>query len=98
MIHVSMTIGDHCDMEITGHANYAERGKDIVCAAASMLAQTVAKRLEDMGVSNERDMKPGYVRIVCRKADENVQNLFEFAKAGYQLLAQRCPEYVVLTQ
>ena len=31
---------------ITGHAQYAEEGKDIVCAAVSVLAQTLIRSIE----------------------------------------------------
>lgn len=31
-------------IEATGHANYAEHGKDIVCAAVSVLMQTLELR------------------------------------------------------
>ena len=33
--------------EISGHAGFAERGQDIVCAAVSFLATTVVNSLEE---------------------------------------------------
>lgn len=35
-------------IEINGHAGYAESGKDIVCAAVSILAQNLVRSLEEL--------------------------------------------------
>ncbi|HHY41862.1 MAG TPA: ribosomal-processing cysteine protease Prp [Thermoanaerobacterales bacterium] len=43
MIHVKAKrhpIGGYMSLEISGHAKYAEYGKDIVCAGVSALAET----------------------------------------------------------
>lgn len=52
-------------VEISGHSLYAAHGKDIVCAAVSMLVQTVIFAIEDLlkldpGVVLEE----GYVQMV----------------------------------
>ena len=35
-------------MKIAGHANYGEYGRDIVCAAESILMLTLARQLEEL--------------------------------------------------
>lgn len=35
-------------LEIEGHAGYAKKGNDIICAAVSMLAQNLVNSLEDL--------------------------------------------------
>lgn len=42
----------HC-MTVTGHAGYAEKGKDVVCAGATMLAYTMAQSIAGMAANNQ---------------------------------------------
>jgi len=47
---------------VQGHANYAEHGKDIVCASVSVVAQMVASQLEIKGYCNVR-IKDGELNV-----------------------------------
>ena len=38
--------GPTCRLEASGHAGYAPAGQDIVCAAVSVLAQTLANKVD----------------------------------------------------
>lgn len=40
--------GKICSFEITGHAGYADKGKDIVCASVSSAAQMAANTITDI--------------------------------------------------
>lgn len=40
-------------LKVHGHAGYAERGKDIVCAAASMLAYTLGQTVSNMDTAGQ---------------------------------------------
>ena len=46
MIHITIKYDDAFDIQIQGHAGYAEKGKDIVCAAISTLYQTMAQTIQ----------------------------------------------------
>ena len=46
MIKIEITYNqEHANIKMTGHANYDKHGKDIVCAAASFLGQTINNEL-----------------------------------------------------
>ncbi len=47
MIEVSIT---EKGITVDGHADYAETGKDIICAAVSVLAQNLIKSIKDLTV------------------------------------------------
>ena len=54
MIEINTTVsasadGGYCRMEVSGHANAAPKGKDLVCASVSTLVQTFAGWVEDQG-------------------------------------------------
>lgn len=51
-------------VKIRGHAHYAEPGKDIVCAAVSVLVQTLIQSVEELTTDRiEYSMQPGTVDI-----------------------------------
>jgi uncharacterized protein YsxB (DUF464 family) len=93
-------------MKLSGHAGQAEKGEDIVCAAASILAYTVAQALQFMYEQGELQKRPhirmeeGDTIIVAKpKEDSYAEALHTFfvAQVGYHLLAHNYPKYVTLS-
>ena len=90
--------GPTCRLEASGHAGYAPAGQDIVCAGASTLMQTLCALLagEDGTKSGAWDEPDGPRLAVTAAAPQKpwVEGAFEFAKAGFALLAERYPDHV----
>lgn len=103
MIHaVFYRQGSYVVGKIQGHAGYAENGKDIVCAAASILAFSLAEGLE-------REQKQGALQsLMIRHSSgtmyfsflptpekrENVVALTEGMVIGFELLSRKFPKFV----
>ena len=50
--------------KLMGHSDYAEEGKDIVCAAVSAIVQTAAMGISDIAnIDMEYSQKEGYVSL-----------------------------------
>ena len=85
-------------LEASGHAGYAPAGQDIVCAGASTLMQTLCALLagEEGTKSGVWDEPDGPRLAVTAAAPQKpwVEGAFEFAKAGFALLAERYPDHV----
>lgn len=90
--------GPTCRLEASGHAGYAPAGQDIVCAGASTLMQTLCALLagEEGTKSGAWDESDGPRLAVTAAAPQKpwVEGAFEFAKAGFALLAERYPDHV----
>ena len=90
--------GPTCRLEASGHAGYAPAGQDIVCAGASTLMQTLCALLagEERTKSGAWDEPNGPRLAVTAAAPQKpwVEGAFEFAKAGFALLAERYPDHV----
>ena len=93
-------------MKLSGHAGQAEKGADIVCAAVSILAYTVAQALQFMYEEDNLQKKPylkleeGDTVIVAKpNKDTYAEALHTFfvAQVGYHLLAHNYPQYVTLS-
>lgn len=84
---------------IDGHANYAEYGKDIVCAAVSTLAQTLIYSLEMLTDAKINTIvTAGYIKIVIEESTEGVQLLVDSFFIGIEGVAGSYPEYVKLAK
>lgn len=85
-------------LEVSGHAGYAEAGKDIVCAGVSVTVQGLAATLcQTEGVMCDVKKQEGRMFIVCRSAPQvkrYVDALFDMARTSLELIAQEYPEHV----
>ena len=90
--------GPTCRLEASGHAGYAPAGQDIVCAGASTLMQTLCALLAgEEGTKSGAWDEPDGPRLAVTAAVPQkpwVEGAFEFAKAGFALLAERYPDHV----
>lgn len=90
--------GPTCRLEASGHAGYAPAGQDIVCAGASTLMQTLCALLAgEKGTKSGAWDEPDGPRLAVAAAAPQkpwVEGAFEFAKAGFALLAERYPDHV----
>lgn len=101
MIEVTFTeSGEKLSLRLKGHAEYAEIGKDIVCASASILAYSLATIVGDFGINPTINLDSGNTTIECECTDhpmmDVVRDSFNFANVGYSLLAHNYPQYVRL--
>lgn len=84
---------------ICGHANYAEYGKDIVCASVSTLTQTLIASLEKMKDDDfSYRAEAGNVEIVFNEdLSEIAQLLIKSFFIGANGVAAAYPDYVTVT-
>lgn len=85
---VQITFSDCC-FSAEGHANYAENGKDIICASVSMLVYTMGASLEGCIPTFE----PGFTEIVYADCPKN-KAIIEAMEKGFTLLSDNYPDYV----
>lgn len=89
MIQVTYNeVEDAMILRAEGHAGYAEKGKDIVCAAVSVLMQTLAC---SVGTCMCNDGKR--FSVACKKSNDNIAK-FELVTDGLALLQREYPENV----
>lgn len=74
---------------LEGHAGYAPKGSDIVCAAVSMLVYVQFHLLEEQGLLERSVMRPGYVELSAREGGE-----VKVLALGMRMLAQEYPRCV----
>ena len=98
MIRASYDRKELC-LSVKGHAASAPKGQDLVCAAASTLAFTLAAAVLD---SAERyapivSRQEGEIRIACRPARGEralCRRAMDTVFTGFEMLANEYPDYV----
>jgi uncharacterized protein YsxB (DUF464 family) len=92
-------------LRLTGHAGAAQKGHDVVCAGASMLAYTLAQVLTFMYEESSLHKRPhlkldeGDTLIVAKPVTGRYNeclHAFYVIQVGYALLAKSYPQFVEL--
>ena len=87
----------HFTIEISGHANYAPKGQDIVCAGISLLSFMIHKIvLEETKVISDI-FEEGFCRFAFVAEDNLTQEKIKTITSGYQMLSEVYPNYVSFT-
>jgi uncharacterized protein YsxB (DUF464 family) len=93
-------------LKVKGHAGLAEKGKDIICSSATILAYTLAQNIkgaETRGLLKYAPtikLREGNTIITCRAKDDEAYtellHTYLVVQTGYQLLAHNYPQYVAV--
>ena len=82
-------------IEVSGHAGYAENGKDIICAGMTALVQTLAKSVGDLTEDKiECEISPGRADIHYRNLSEAGKLLVDSFFIGICMIADEFPDHV----
>lgn len=89
-------------LTVRGHANSDVYGKDLICAAVSALAITLAANVGNMAAKDcvlayTARLDPGDAEISCNprtRYGKSVQQVFMSICVGFEILADRYPEYI----
>jgi len=86
-------------LEIDGHAGYAPEGQDIICAAVSTLAYTLAQNLALTLCSDEytAEFKTGHAHIEARPPEalaEQCRGIFMTIANGLTMLEAQYGQYI----
>ncbi len=84
------------NLKISGHAGYAEKGSDIVCAAVTALAGTLERCMKKAG-EGCCEWKEGETCFTA-SGTENLRPCFETVVTGLRMLAEEFPDYVTIKE
>lgn len=86
-------------VQIEGHANYAEHGKDIVCSSVSVIVQHTIQACELIKVAMNVTMEEGKVDVfISNLVDREGQLLWQSAVNTFRQIAEQYPDYVKLEE
>ena len=90
---------DHNGITIVGHAEYAESGKDIVCAGITALVEQLILSIDKLTPNTPvYSMEPGYVNVKVGSPTEETKLLIDCFFIGAENIADDFPDYVRVTR
>ena len=86
------------DLTVQGHAGYAEPGKDIVCAAVSILTSTLAYLVNRESFENcfEPELSAFRAMVADERAKKRYRPYFDFAMEGQRMLQAAYPDNLII--
>ena len=91
---------DRAAIRMEGHAEYDKTGRDIVCAACSVLIQSLINTLQLLGTPNSWKQDDGKVGLsFSKEKEENREKAlgaFNMCKVGLEMLAASYPQNVTI--
>ncbi|MBQ8027591.1 MAG: ribosomal-processing cysteine protease Prp [Clostridia bacterium] len=97
MIRVKFLFGNKQlhGFEIRGHANFAEIGKDVVCASVSSAAYMAANTITDVICANADAVDgDGAMRLTLNQPDEQAQVVLRGLELHLTELSKQYPENI----
>lgn len=84
--------------KVSGHADYAEAGEDIICSAVSALTQAPIMGLVrhlNLNPSYDVNQKDGVLKVALNSAPSDLtEAILETMLYGVESIAKQCPKYV----
>ncbi len=88
---------DMAGITVEGHAGYAPKGYDIVCAAISVLFQSLGESIKELTEDDIHVKKAdGYMRIDYKDLSEQGKLLIDSFFIGINGVAEAYPEYLII--
>lgn len=93
---------EHNRLTVNGHAKSDEYGRDLICAACSILAMTLSANVAHMHDSGcvldpITVLEEGHAEISCNprtKYKASVKQTFMSVCVGFEILANKFPDYI----
>ncbi len=98
--YLSEPTENHIRLIVKGHAGQAERGKDLVCSAVSILTYTIAENVRRLCkrhigyISLEEGESEADIFFNSDNEYKEIGGKIEAVATGFELLAESYPEYV----
>ena len=83
-----------CRLRISGHAGYAEAGKDIVCAGVSTLYGTLLEELDERESRGEGTVKAAGDALEWTPETDEIRGIYAMVWRGILLLAAQYGEFI----
>lgn len=87
-------------VEISGHADYAEHGQDLICAGVSSIGIGTLNALEELAEGEcSLQMDSGFISIhVLNRHNETVQLILKVMLIQLQTMAETYKKYIQIQQ
>ncbi len=83
--------------EISGHAGYAEKGSDVVCAAVSSAVQLTVNMLDGFGFAPDVSVGDNVIKCTLKKSCKDSSCMLNILKAHFEAVLEEFPKTIKIT-
>lgn len=84
-------------LDMSGHAETAPYGQDVLCAAASMALQMLARACQVLNVKARIKLKSGRGMVQIMEDNPRIRERFYHTVDGLMMLEEAHPEHIKIT-
>lgn len=98
MIHITIKYDEWFDIQIEGHAGYAPKGSDIVCAAVSTLYQTMVQTIQTRSYGEMKHIRSndGFEHVRIHDVAREGLGVITAFVIGCEAVSKAYPVYVTV--
>lgn len=82
---------------ISGHAGYAEKGKDVVCAAVSSAVQLIVNLLNEFDCEPQMSVEDNVVECRTSASPNTASAMLEQLKLHFETILEEFPKTIKIT-
>ena len=98
MIKASYQITDerYVSLSVTGHADFGEYGRDLICAAVSSIIFGFMNALDETGEDLEISQKENEITIIDHSGSDRVQEYFALVIVQLKTIEESYGQYITI--
>ena len=85
--------------EVSGHSNYDEKGKDIVCAGVSaIVVGGINALINENKKAIEYECKEGYAKVLVKNIDSNIEMILDVISTQLYTVEESYPKFIKIIE
>ena len=86
-------------LTISGHSNYDEHGKDIVCAGVSaIVVGGINALINENKKAIDYECKDGYAKVIVKKIDSNINMILDVITTQLYTVEESYPKFIKIIE
>ena len=85
--------------EVSGHSNYDEKGRDIVCAGVSaIVVGGINALVNENKKAIEYECKEGYAKVLVKNIDSNIEMILDVISTQLYTVEESYPKFIKIKE
>ncbi len=86
-------------LEVSGHSNYDEKGRDIVCAGVSaIVVGGINALVNENKKAIEYECKEGYAKVIVKNIDSNINMILDVITTQLYTIEESYPKFIKIIE
>ena len=86
-------------LEVSGHSNYDEKGRDIVCAGVSaIVVGGINALINENKKAIEYECKEGYAKVLVKNIDSNIEMILDVISTQLYTVEESYPKFIKIIE